>query len=329
MAERVFALAVAASDGELVLSWDAPRECPTRAEVLARARERIGDRPSAHVEAAAVITARGQRWRLELTIAGGTLRREIEGGSCEALADAAALVLAMAAAEPVAARADDPPIEAVEPVPPALESRTAVKPTISHAQLLDMRAEVHEAVASRSDYVDPDLLDPIDRIPRVRLAAAGGLDVAGVPGIGGTLLVELGLHWPRTRLVAHGVHAIERRTGDAVSSAAHRMTAAGLGLCRLLPLGRFEIGSCARMEIGRARHRGLRGTDARTHTAMWVAGTLGGTAAWWVAEHWSIGVAIDAVVPLRRYRARLADARVGLVGVVGLRALAGIAVRLP
>jgi len=332
LAEKVFALAVAAGDGELVLSWEAPRECPTRDEVLARARERIGERASAGVEASAVISARGEKWRLELEIAadGGTVHRAIDGGSCEALADAAALVLAMAAAARPSAETSTAAAETVAETTPA-----PVAPTrVSRKRLLDMRAEVHEAVASRSDYVDPTVAERDSSIPSVRVAVAGGLDLAGVPGIGGTLAFELGLHWTRTRIVAYGVHAIERRTAVEHASAVHRMTAAGLGLCRLVPLGAhlergFEIGACARTELGRVRTRGLRGTDLSARSSMWFAGTLGATAAWWVAEHWSLGVSVDAVVPLRRYRIRIDDAAVGLVGVVGLRALAGLAVRLP
>jgi hypothetical protein len=111
----------AQSPDGLVLHWDAPERCPDRAQVLARIRahlpreHRAGDRWFAR----ATIAVDGARYRLELVLRGpaSEARRSIDGFDCAALADAAALLVALAldpdSAAPLAADAtpSDPPAE--------------------------------------------------------------------------------------------------------------------------------------------------------------------------------------------------------------------------
>lgn len=84
--------------------WEAPPGCPDEASVksqiaalLARAPSRTGQAPQVNLRVEALP---GGRWRLDATILGreGQGRRSLEGDRCEALAEAAALLTAIAAA---------------------------------------------------------------------------------------------------------------------------------------------------------------------------------------------------------------------------------------
>ncbi|MCA9691458.1 MAG: hypothetical protein KC636_17775, partial [Myxococcales bacterium] len=83
------------------LAWSAPAECPDAARVRDEVTRMLGgavdlgDR-SLHAEAA--VTAVDAGWRLDLRLTGSHAEgaRAIESASCEELADAAALVIAIA-----------------------------------------------------------------------------------------------------------------------------------------------------------------------------------------------------------------------------------------
>lgn len=85
--------------GATSLQWDAPPECPTRAEVLARARAQSDAEPPEDPPAMRGTVRRrdDDRWWLELEIDNGRAveRRTMSAQSCEELTDAAALIIAM------------------------------------------------------------------------------------------------------------------------------------------------------------------------------------------------------------------------------------------
>lgn len=85
------------SIGSVEFEWMAPAECPSQAEVIADARSLIsheppGDRARMRARAVAAHESDG-RWRLDMNVAGSS--RTVEGASCEELARAAALFLAL------------------------------------------------------------------------------------------------------------------------------------------------------------------------------------------------------------------------------------------
>ncbi|MBC8072650.1 MAG: hypothetical protein IAG13_30300, partial [Deltaproteobacteria bacterium] len=96
-------LASAPERAELVLQWDVPAECPSAADIRTRVSEQWGARDVAALDAHGVITAPAADaplWRLVLTLHSGdgeAGKRVVEARSCEALADAAVLVLTVAA----------------------------------------------------------------------------------------------------------------------------------------------------------------------------------------------------------------------------------------
>ncbi|MCY1064481.1 hypothetical protein OV090_06900 [Nannocystis sp. RBIL2] len=98
--------------------WEAPPGCPDEASVkaqiaalLARAPARTGQAPQVNLRVEALP---GGRWRLDATITSreGQGRRSLEGDRCEALAEAAALLTAIAAAPELQQAAGPLPEEA-------------------------------------------------------------------------------------------------------------------------------------------------------------------------------------------------------------------------
>lgn len=98
-------LVTAAADAEgepLSLAWVAPETCPTRAEVVARVHAHLGDpslslpRTSPTVFARVTEVATGYALELEWTLADASESRHVEAATCEELARAAALVIALA-----------------------------------------------------------------------------------------------------------------------------------------------------------------------------------------------------------------------------------------
>ena len=118
-------------------SWTAPETCPTRADVVAELSKAVdsGGRELPPLTAHAVVVQDGATWRLELMteMDGRRGTRLLEADSCEGLARAATLVLALTVGEglerrrqaEVEARAAPPPPPKVPPpAPPPAQRRS-------------------------------------------------------------------------------------------------------------------------------------------------------------------------------------------------------------
>lgn len=122
-------MAVLASAAVLVLAgavqWQAPAGCPAAAAVEGRVHELLGRVPAEHELRAAGVVSGGPPWRLELetSIGGRSQRRALQAADCRAVAEAAAVILAVSVdpigvsrapvgegiVEPPAARVAEPP----------------------------------------------------------------------------------------------------------------------------------------------------------------------------------------------------------------------------
>ena len=130
------ASALAASDG-VDVTWDAPRGCPSSADLQERVTARLPG-PSAVRARGRVERASSSTWRLALDIETPSSRgeRTIEAPTCDALASSAAVVIAMSIAPtpeaPPAAPASAPlsltSAPPAPPAPPALADRAAGEP---------------------------------------------------------------------------------------------------------------------------------------------------------------------------------------------------------
>lgn len=113
-------------------SWNAPESCPSREQVLEQLNKAVdaGGKQLPALSAQAVVQQHGTVWHLDLTteMDGRRGMRELEADSCDGLARAATLVLALTLGEGIARRqqaeaearaaAPEPKPEPAEPPPP-------------------------------------------------------------------------------------------------------------------------------------------------------------------------------------------------------------------
>lgn len=321
---------------DIVLSWSAPSQCPTTGEVVARVRARVAQRPSARIEADAIVdrsVAEPGAWRLRLRVHGDetVAVREIEAQTCDALADAAATMLAVAATS--AAEAPREPVEIPPPVTTSEVPRTeGVAPSTVVEPSVAPSTVVEPGIASTAEPrrpAPPSETTPRLPRPRARLAVLGGVDHGALPGTGGSLLGELGLGWDHLRVTAFGLYAFGRRVSSRDVAARHRVAAGGVSICGVALVRAFELGGCVKGELGALLSEGTRGEALQADRSWWGAASLGGFAGWRFASRWSLVLGVDAVVPGVRRRFFVGEDLVGRIGPVGVRALGGIAVVLP
>lgn len=105
--------------------WDAPEGCPSAETVRAAIAAQLGRAVEpGDVEVELKVARDGDRWRVDLTAGGGV--RTLDAASCDELAEAAALIVAMTIDE--AAQATPPPDEVdgvvdEDPPPPVITRR--------------------------------------------------------------------------------------------------------------------------------------------------------------------------------------------------------------
>ncbi len=269
-ASSVLAIAPAearAEDGApepiLDLEWNAPPECPGRAQVTARVEELVG-----HTHAPRTLPARGDittspegpRYRLGLVVGRAPASdRTMSDADCARLAEAAALILALdvdAAArelEHSPSREESAVDEASERTPPA-PPRSTRRPPQGERAPLTRRDAVSLSAGLRA------LLDD-GSLPRT----TGGVGI--VVGIArGSVGVDL------------HASAYERQfTGgprEGTGGAYVDLAAAGAHACLQSVLDRTGLRACAGGELGRMGTRGVGIAQPGASAAFWGAATL-------------------------------------------------------
>ncbi|MGH1348694.1 MAG: hypothetical protein ACRBN8_44545 [Nannocystales bacterium] len=241
------------ADDVVVLEWSAPATCPTSAEVLARVE--VGPAPHPVLAQAEVAQSDGG-WFLRLRIEGygGEDVRELEGESCEALADAVALLIQLGtgpepetgarvtelqpAAEP---RAYNGPSH-VEAPPPA-PTPVAVPPRPVHEDLK------RPGPVSSSDGATELAL----HVRAVGLAQFGGLLPGTAAGGAG---VATGITIPWVRAEVRGTYVAPRELKDSenpgVGIRVDGWTVGGSG-CGVWDGHRLFVPGCLGAQLGRTR----------------------------------------------------------------------------
>ncbi|HEY5146647.1 MAG TPA: hypothetical protein VII82_07755 [Polyangiaceae bacterium] len=292
-------LTFAASDGRAAphaggveLSWSAPPECPSVESVrLTISRSLAGVQVDARVAARVTVVRAGDvhgytaHVVVETTDGGG--ERDLNARSCPELADAVALVIALAVnprarmvpREEVQAPAPAPasapvPALAAAPVPgPASAPAPAPAPVPAPAP-----SRTHEGVALA-------LLEPLET----------GLLPAPRAGVGVALVGRRGALVAEARLTGWAPATARLATGGAArftSGAAH------LRACPVVNRGAWELGACAGIEVD-----GLAGAGSGqggSAVAVWAAPMAGAHAVYWVLPRFGLRLDPDVVFPLTR-----------------------------
>jgi hypothetical protein len=256
-----FALALGAGSARatdpapLILDWQGPAECQAAPRVVAEVRRLLGRE---HAGSSLVVHARveraGRRWHLALSShhAGRATARALDAESCEAAADAAAVILALMI-DP--SRALSGPSDEEEPA--REDERDAASSTV------DAAAEDAPGPRRLSDGGDGDAArdlaipgsreleetdDAGDHPARLVLSAAAMMDTGTLPrtgfGFAGSLGLEAGL------FLGEATFAYFPPVDSTVDLPAGRggsftMFAGSLRMCVLADAGALSFGPCA------------------------------------------------------------------------------------
>jgi len=291
------------------LGWNPPKGCPEKNEVLAEIERLLGGPPEpreAPFVAEARLSQRGGRWAVVLTTrdARGSGERTVEGASCAEVANATALVIAIAfdperVAE-VQRRESEPPVVAPQPAAPAEPPPAPAPPPPPPPQ----------------PARPPPSPRPIVEAPHERvwfsLAAGVSGDVGSLPspafGVGGAVAVSYHPVGGRVRAF-YFLPSSETLPERPTAGGDFDLWAVAISFC-LVPwrsaepgtreLGDLHFELCPGLELGQMRGRGFGVSRPDEGAALWLGPR--GDAALRVTLHRYVGLRaeIGALAPLAR-----------------------------
>jgi hypothetical protein len=273
-----FASTASARERSFALEWAAPAECPDAPSVETYVEEDVG----AIAFGPTVVRARGSvapnsdgRYTVELELdTGGAQpsKRQLVGGSCEAVSQAAALLVALAIraqAVPAAAQPSPPP---PLPLPPKLPAPTHERPYLAAEVLTDLGSLP---------------------VPTVGLSVAGGATVAGF-----RFEPSVAYFAPQSGSVS----------GDATLGAHFWLGSATFRVCAPFPRSRLWLAPCLGGGADWIRATGFGARvprDPSTLDAIATAAAMGGLD---ISPVVSLRLELGAVLPLGRPRFQLEQA---------------------
>jgi hypothetical protein len=247
------------------------------------------------------VVAHGQTWGLamETELAGRPGRRSIEAASCQDLADATALIIAlMIDPDAVAAHATQP--RPVAPPPPAQAAPAPQKKPRTIQYLVGIHAAGSQGT-----------------LPSVDAGLGGGIGLAG-------------RLW---RVELRGTYGLRRDQRAAAPPSAptnsygqFNFTAAALAGCFNLGREGLAFGPCADAELGVVSAKGVNVSQSLPADTAWLALGAGVYAAVSLGPHFSLPLHLDVLAPLRRseFVFKNLPGRVFQAPAVGARISAGI-----
>lgn len=314
-----------------VLVWHAPTGCPGEPELRAQVDALLAGAP-AGVGRNVTIELRveplpGGRWRLDAAMRGPGIegRRSLEADRCHELAEAAALLSAIAVYPALASGpADAPPAAVVPAAPPAPRDPAPVMAPPPEAP----------AIVS-ADSSDMPLKPPSTPAPaawppqRWPLAVAVGPGFGVLPGVSAVLSASAGFGGRGWSVALRQTFWLPRdlpAPGDPTVGGRVWLWATGLRACGIPTLGRVELPLCAGVEAGVLTGSGTGDLQpARTVTSAWAAASAGPGLAVRVAPRLALTLGVDVLVVLAYPRLQIpgrgtvcCDARVGAIASAGL-----------
>jgi hypothetical protein len=300
------------------LSWEAPSECMDREQALVRLRELFPELPDEVPDEQGVVAV-----TVEITDTTAQVRfvgprgedeRTLEGQSCELLAKAVVMVIAVAVEAEVVTLVEAPADKPEEPEEEAPDEQP-------------------------DESLEASFEQPRDEPPRQH--ARGHVGVLGGGGWGpidagmGAVVLELGAHGRRWRASARGVWIPPRTLAladDPTFIGSYDGGFGGARACFATPFaqGQLELPICAGIEAGVLRGRGVGSTPSPdTATQPWAAVGLG-PGVRYVANRWiALSLEVDLVAALLRGGFTIGGVVAQTQAPIGVRALAGVEVRFP
>jgi hypothetical protein len=302
----VYALALAASivAPPVELGWRAPAECPG-ADVALRTIDALleGHAPAddRRIAADVVIERGGAGFRASVRVDDGENvgERELESASCEEVADAAALIVAMAVdpriggAPPSEGETEAPPVEPIPAPPPASTQAGEVGSTAATEPVAPPAC----TTAAPAERERPRKRPPLHLVAR----AAGGVGYGSVPTVAGVVMIALALAGPRWR-VELDVDVWTPRTREAPGGSGIGVRVLGwtLGVrgCGSALAGRLEVPVCAGIRSGALHGSGVGPVASQRRFAPWVVATIGSGVWGWITPRFALALDVDGIISL-------------------------------
>ena len=281
----------ASAQGERVpLSWSAPSGCPAAAAVLAEVKRNLADSGEARAPFVAVASVDRPvegMWhaRLRVEARGGTVERQFDAESCEAIASAAALIIALSAGP----GGDAPPPEPPQGATISGEARSGA------AQSGRAPPEDHWRLSQLSVMVNA-VIDG---------GTMPGNPAAGVEAAAGPLWTAPG--WRLRLLAGAGFFPTQQMTYLQGDVDIWLLTVSGRGCVAAAP-ARFEIGLCVGGELS-AMHSADPHTSraVKEGTQYWVSPVGSAMASWRVSSRGAIFGRAEVAVPGTRRTFQTSD----------------------
>jgi hypothetical protein len=272
----------------VTLEWVAPEECPDAAHVEREVERLLADVSTGggpYLQARAEVHGdESGVWHVDLRTTGpeGPGLRTVTAESCQALADATALILALAV-DPERVAANDSTRSSASQTPPPPPSENAA--------------------AGPKSTVPPPTTSP--RAVRVAVVASALLDIGSLPtaapGVAATLTVGPGAFPPLRFEIGAGVFLDEAATRPLERSGTFSLRTFDANGCLVAPAGRLEIGGCAGAELAWISAVGLSESVTTRGEAEWMVLRVRATAAYLVSSVWAVradaGVGLDLLRP--------------------------------
>lgn len=326
-------LALSPPEHEVVsLRWHSPIGCPTREQAIEQLRELLPtlpetlpetDEADTHVQ----VGIAGQPEheyvaKLRFVSARGVDERSILGPSCEVVARAALLVVAVTI-DPIATveHFDALSQPAVPVIEPAIESEPAIEPEPPLIGTKGYRRRYDHVTEARPQQV-----------AHVALGVLGGGGWGPIQAGTGSLAIELSVSGHRWRWGLRGV-AVLPRTLDTEAGRQARYDA-WLVHTRGCVVGvvartRIELPACVGVEAGVLRAQGIGSTpNPRDAGQPWLAVAIGPGVRWVPHRRVALGVEVDLLAALLRGGFTIGDEVAQRHAPVGMRALMGVELRL-
>lgn len=298
------------------LQWRAPAECPPGSRVRDEITRFVAAGTQSgtvdRVQVDAVVEQVDGRYvlELELRLPTGALHKHIEADSCEVLASATALVMAVML---------DP---------------TAVVETVDTAKAAKPEPAPPVAPVAPVETVAPKVVPPP---PKPRVQTLLGVSIVGswgaMPRFGAAVSGFVGVRVGRVRALAVAFGELPQQARhDEQSAAGARIDLWSVGArgCFAPAVKRVDFPLCAGFEGGQLRARGIGLQVERSASAPWLAVPFGASVMWAPVPRFAFGGGVDGWVAATRPAFVIDDlGPIHRPARAGVRVHLGIEVRLP
>jgi hypothetical protein len=290
--------------GSLHFDWVPVQGCPQARAVLDSAETLLGQeirfalRYPLELRAVVVHTGSGLRLTIESVQRQHRWVRQVQAESCADLADASALILALAIDPTLAQRrrisTPQPPVRSFEPEPES----SVPRPTGSRGATRTVRA----ATPRTTD--GPNTVHTAGKgnmAPWFELSLLA--DEGALPDIAAGLSLTTGLRWPHWEAVLGATWLPTRETFVTRSpdkGGNFELLAVQARPCAVVGWGSLSSSSCAVFEVGTLFGRGFGAREDSLGSDTWYAPGLGHAVRLGLLRHAALALSVLALLPLRR-----------------------------